>query len=84
MKATLKVALAWMAIGWMCWNVGDACNAQTAPANLTPGLEEVLKLTKAQMGDDVIVSYVNNSGTAFHLSADNLVYLKGQGVSQNR
>jgi hypothetical protein len=23
---------------------------------------------------------VNNSGTAFHLSADDLVYLKGQGV----
>jgi hypothetical protein len=82
MKATLKVALAGMAIGWMCWNVGDTCNAQTAPANLTPGLQEVLKLTKAQMGDDVIVSYVNNSGTAFNLSADDLVYLKGQGVSQ--
>jgi hypothetical protein len=82
MKATLRVALAGMAIGWMCWNVGDACNAQTAPSNLSPGLQEVLKLTKAQMGDDVIVSYVNNSGTAFHLSADDLVYLKGQGVSQ--
>ena len=82
MRAALKVALAGMTLGWMCWSAGVSCNAQTAPANLSPALQEVLKLTKAQMGDEVIVSYINNSGTAFHLTADEMVYLKDQGVSQ--
>jgi len=82
MKATLKVALACAIIGGLCWSAGNTCHAQTPPSNLSPGLQEVLKLTKAQMGDDVVISYINNSGTAFHLSADDLVYLKEQGVSQ--
>jgi hypothetical protein len=78
----MKIALACMTIGWVFWIVGNTCNAQTPPSNLSPGLQEVLKLTKAQMGDDVIVGYINNSGTAFHLTADDMVYLKEQGVSQ--
>ena len=82
LRTTMKVALACMTIGWMYWSVGNTCYAQIPPANLSPGLQEVLKLTKAQMGDDVIVGYINNSGTAFHLTADDLVYLKDQGVSQ--
>jgi hypothetical protein len=82
MRATIKIALACMTIGWVCWIAGNTSNAQTPPSNLSPGLQEVLKLTKAQMGDDVIVGYINSSGATFHLTADDLVYLKDQGVSQ--
>ena len=81
-KATLKVALAWMTIGWMCWSVGNTCSAQTPPSNLSPDLQEVVKLSQAHMGDDVIVNYVRNSGKSYKLSADDLIYLGGQGVSQ--
>jgi hypothetical protein len=34
------------------------------------------------MGDDVIISYINKSGTTFHLSAEDILSLKDQGVSQ--
>jgi hypothetical protein len=80
-KARLVIGIAWMITGAICWNTENTCPAQT-PAILSPEVQEVLKLTKAQMGDDVIVSYITNSGTAFHLTADDMVSLKEQGVSQ--
>jgi hypothetical protein len=80
-KARLVIGAACLAIVALCWNGGNTCQAQTS-ANLSPGLQEVVKLTKAQMADDVIVSYIKNSGTAFHLTADDMLYLKDQGVSQ--
>src|ERR1035441_2229612 len=81
-KAPLKLALACMTIGWLCWSVGNTCRAQTAPANLSPDLQEVVKLSQAHMGDDVILNYVRNSGKSYKLSADDLIYLNSQGVSQ--
>jgi hypothetical protein len=80
-KKRLVVGVACIAVGVICWNGGNRCQAQT-PANSSPALQEVVKLTKAQMGDDVIVAYINNSGTTFNLSADDMLYLQGQGVSQ--
>jgi hypothetical protein len=80
-KARIVAGVACSIIGAICWGGGSTCRAQ-APANLSPGLQEVVKLSKAQMGDDVIVGYINKSGTTFHLTADDIVYLKDQGVSQ--
>ena len=81
-KAPLKLALSLMTIAWMCWSVGNTCYAQTPPSNLSPDLQEVVKLSQAHMGDDVIVNYVRNSGKSYKLSADDLIYLNSQGVSQ--
>src|ERR1019366_7710849 len=81
-KPIRQVALAWMTIGWMCCGVGNTCNAQTPPPNLSPDLQEVVKLSQAHMGDDVIVNYVRNSGKSYKLRADDLIYLNSQGVSQ--
>jgi len=81
-KPIVQVALAWMIIGWMCCSVGSTGNAQTPPSNLSPDLQEVVKLSQAHMGDDVIVNYIRNSGKSYKLSADDLIYLNSQGVSQ--
>ncbi len=82
LKATTKVALACVAIGWMCWSVGNVCNAQTPPSNLSPDLQEVVKLSQEKMSDDVITNYIRNSGKSFKLGADEIIYLNSQGVSQ--
>jgi len=82
---TVKAALACAAIGWMCWGAVDFCNAQTQPANpsgLSPDLQEVVTLSRQQMGDDVITNYIKSSGKSYKLSADDIIYLKNQGVSQ--
>ena len=70
-------------VGWMYWSVGNICNAQTPLSNLSPDLQEVVKLSQSHMGDDVIVNYIKSSGKSYRLSADDIIYLNGQGVSQS-
>ncbi|HZM01765.1 MAG TPA: hypothetical protein VFC44_01975, partial [Candidatus Saccharimonadales bacterium] len=77
MMSGLAVAI----IGWLCWNGAITGRAQSA-SNLSPQLQEVVKLTQAHMSDDVILAYIHNSGAAYSLSADNILYLNNQGVSQ--
>jgi len=55
----------------------------TAPADLPPAAQEVVKLAQSHLGDDVITSYIKNANASYSLSADDIVYLKTQGVSQN-
>jgi hypothetical protein len=79
----MAAVAACLAIGWLCWSGGSVGRGQTAPANLSPGLMEVVKLAQAHMSDDIITSYIKNSGAAYSLSADDIIYLNSQGVSQN-
>jgi hypothetical protein len=61
---------------------GFAAHAQTTAANLSPDLQEIIKFNQAHMTDDVITAYIKNSGKVYHLSADDLIYLNSQGISQ--
>jgi len=81
-KFGLPSALALALIGWMCWNGGTLTEAQSPPATQSPQLQEVVKLTQAKMSDDVILAYIKNSGATYNLSADDILYLNNQGVSQ--
>ena len=58
----------------------DVSTATTAP-QLSPAVAEVLQLSQAKVGDDTIVAYIQNSGTIYGLDANQIVYLKQQGVS---
>ena len=53
----------------------------TAPSKLPYAATEVLKLTRAQVSEDVIVSYVHNSTPTTSLSSDDIVLLKNAGVT---
>jgi hypothetical protein len=55
--------------------------ADTSVMRLPYGVEDVLKLTHAQVGEDITLNYVRNSGTVYNLSATDIVYLRNQGVS---
>jgi hypothetical protein len=52
-----------------------------APSKLPYGVEDVVKLTQAQVNEDIILNYVQNSGTIYNLGPQDLVYLKNTGVS---
>jgi hypothetical protein len=66
---------------------------QVAPAPVAPqvsggvkvhlpyGVDDVLKLCRGQVNEDVVVAYVQSSGIPFSLSANDIVYLKQEGVS---
>ena len=81
-KVNMKVALACGAIGWMCWSVGNVCNAQTPPSNLSSDLQEVVKLSQSHMGDEVIINFIKSSGKSYNLTTNDIIYLNNQGVSQ--
>ena len=52
-----------------------------APANLSPGLSEVVKLAQNHVDEAVILEYIRNSGLAYSPTADELLYLKDLGMS---
>ena len=45
------------------------------------GVQDVLKLSQAQVNDSITLSYIQNSGTIYDLRPNDIVYLKQQGVS---
>jgi len=51
------------------------------PVKLPYGVEDVLKLSRAQVSEDVITTYIHNTGTVYNLGPQDIVYLKQQGVS---
>ena len=61
---------------------GNICQAQSAPTDLSPDVQEVLTLSRQHMDDSVITNYIISTGKAYKLSADDIIYLNGQGVSQ--
>src|SRR5437899_2600381 len=51
------------------------------PVKLPYGVEDVLKMSRAQVSDDVIATFIQNTGTIYSLGPNDIVYLKEQGVS---
>jgi hypothetical protein len=49
--------------------------------NNSSPLNEITELTKAGVGDPVILTYIQNSGTSYNLSAQDIIKLRDQGVS---
>jgi hypothetical protein len=60
-------------------------SAQTAADNTAPylsyGASQILRLTQAKIGDDTITAYIKNSPNGYALNADQIIYLRQQGVS---
>ena len=54
-----------------------------ATPSLAYGVPQVLQLSQAKVGDDTIIAYVRNSGNSYGLDADQIIYLRQQGVSDN-
>jgi len=56
-------------------------DAGTAAASYAPNVAEVVKLTKAGLGEEVVLAYVKNSKSPYRLSADDVLALKTAGIS---
>ena len=55
--------------------------AVAAPLKLPYGVADIIKLSRAQVSEDIIVKYIQNSGTIYTLGPQEIVYLRDQGVS---
>jgi len=54
---------------------------ETAAGRLPYGVADILKLTQAQVSEDVVLNYVLNSGTVYNLGPKDIINLRNQGVS---
>jgi hypothetical protein len=59
--------------------------AQESPTNSAPplayGVPQILQLEQAKVTDDIIIAYIHNSTTSYGLDADQIIYLRQQGIS---
>jgi hypothetical protein len=90
----LKSILAVMAVAGLALGAFSAL-AQNTPAStpaqpaavsasapqLAYGVPQILQLSQAKVGDDTIIAYIKNSGNSYGLNADQIIYLRQQGVS---
>lgn len=61
-----------------------AQNSPTAAApTLSYGVAQILQLAQAKVSDDTIIAYIRNSGNSYGLDANQIVYLRQQGISDN-
>jgi hypothetical protein len=60
--------------------LAEDSSAGTAPP-LAYGVPQILKLQQAKVTDDVIIAYIHNSGSSYGLDADQIIYLRQQGIS---
>jgi len=59
-----------------------AAPAGGAPVQLSYGVPQIIQLSKAKVSNDTIVNYIRNSGNSYGLDANQIIYLKQQGVSE--
>jgi uncharacterized membrane protein YgcG len=58
-----------------------ATSVAPAAPQLSYGVKQVMKMVQAKVSDTIIVNYIQNTGTIFQLNADEIIYLKQQGMS---
>jgi hypothetical protein len=52
-----------------------------APPPLPPGVDEVVQLAQTQIGDEVLLAYIDNSPARFELDIEQILYLHDLGLS---
>ena len=72
--------------GWVSLGVAGAAEIPTAgtaakSTHLSFAANEVLKLSRAKVGDETIVAYIKQASSAYELNAEDIVFLRGEGVT---
>jgi hypothetical protein len=87
MLAVMVVAgLAWSASTTLAQDSSAANTVQPAAVNapvpqLSYGVSQIQQLAQAKVGDDTIIAYIKNSRNSYGLNADQIIYLRQQGIS---
>jgi hypothetical protein len=77
----LKNMLAVLAVGVLVCGAISVTAQDAATPPLAYGVPQILQLSQANVGNDTIIAYIKNSGTSYGLNADQIIYLKQQGLS---
>jgi hypothetical protein len=79
-KSILAVAIG-LAFSAMTVVAQDSATSQPAPTQLSYGASQIVLLAHAKVSDDTIIAYIHNSGNSYVLDADQIIYLRQQGIS---
>lgn len=60
---------------------GTAAQQPSEPVQLSSGVGDILKMTRAKVSEDVTTAFIKNSGRSYQLSASEIVYLHNEGVT---
>jgi hypothetical protein len=88
-KSFLAVAaVTGLALSAMTVSAQDSSNAtanqtapQAAPIQLSYGVSQIVQLAQAKVSDSTILTFVQNSGNSYGLDANQIIYLRQNGVS---
>ncbi len=53
------------------------------PRNISPGVEDIVKLSKAHISDEVILNYATRCAWSAKFNKNDLLYMKSEGVSDS-
>jgi hypothetical protein len=86
LAAAVAAVLAWSAPTTMAQDSAAPTAVQpatvTAPIpQLAYGVLPILQLAQAKVSEDTIMAYIKNSGNSYGLNADQIIYLRQQGIS---
>ena len=62
--------------------VAQPAAAKATVPPLSNGAAQILKLAQAKVSDSTIIAYIQNSGNSYRLDANQIIYLRQQGVSE--
>ncbi|MGH7997751.1 MAG: DUF6600 domain-containing protein [Opitutaceae bacterium] len=87
MKSPLVRTLAVLLVAACCGATGRAQSDPGAgapvPADFPPGVQDVLRMARAGVGEPVILAQIQASGQTYRLTADQIITLTEDGVSQS-
>lgn len=53
------------------------------PLNVSPGMEEIFRMARSGVSEEVLTAFIEHSGRAYHPNSDEIIYLKDLGVAPN-
>ncbi len=80
---TLAIGVTCIALSGRFGMLATVALAQSGAVDVPAGVDDVVKLTKAGMSEDIILAKVKKAGASYDLTTEQMIYLKNQGVSQN-
>ena len=85
-KMVLVMGVAGLALAGQAQDFSGANPSQLAPASapvaqLPDGVAQVVRLAQAKVADDTIIAYVKSSVSSYDLDANQILYIRQQGVS---
>ena len=70
---------------WIIATIGTTalvCRAEDSNPSLPSGVQEIVKLVKAGLSEEVVLAQIQRTGVGYNLSVDQIIYLHEQGVTQ--